>query len=169
MRRADSRQANWWYAVFSLTALLVVAVDQLSKRWIRLYTDGQPIFEAGFFRITHIQNTGAAFGLLQGHSFFLSIVDFIGIVLVLLFVFLVPRRFPLLDTKLAKLALGLILGGTVGNLIDRLRFGYVTDFISIGIWPAFNVADSALTVGVILLACSLFCSTRAKKPFPPSS
>jgi len=163
--------------VFSLTALLIVVADQLSKLWIRSYSEGQLIFEAGFFRITHIHNTGAAFGLFQGQNFSLTIVAFIGIVLVLLYVFLVPRSFPILDTKLSKLALGLVLGGIIGNLVDRLRFvfdstagnlverlhlGYVTDFIDIGIWPTFNVADSAITVGIILFAYYLLFSTRAK-------
>ena len=59
-------------------------------------------------------------------------------------------------TGLSRLALGLVLGGTVGNLIDRLCFGYVTDFIDVGIWPAFNVADSAITVGVLIFVYSLF-------------
>lgn len=169
MRRADFHQGNWWNVVFFLIALLVVVADQLSKRWIRFYTEGQLIFEAGIFRLTRISNTGAAFGLFPDQCFFLIIVDFIGIVLVLLYVFLVPRRFPFLDTRSGRLALGLVLGGTIGNLIDRLRFGYVTDFISIGIWPAFNVADSAIVVGVILFACFLLFSTRAKKPLPPPS
>ncbi len=177
MRRSDSPQGKWWNVVFFFTALLVVAADQLSKLWIRSYSEGQLIFEAGFFRITHIHNTGASFGLFQGQSFSLTIVAFIGIVLVLLFVFLVPRHFPFLDTRLGKLALGLILGGAIGNLVDRLHFvfdstagnlldrlhlGYVTDFIDIGIWPTFNVADSAITVGIILFAYFLLSSTRAK-------
>ena len=162
MRRSDSPPGKWWNVVFSLTALLVVAADQLSKLWIRSYSEGQLIFEAGFFRITHIHNTGASFGLFQGQSFSLTIVAFIGIVLVLLYVFLLPRRFPFLDTRLSRLALGLVLGGTIGNLIDRLRFGYVTDFVDIGIWPTFNVADSAITAGIILFAYFLLSSTRAK-------
>jgi signal peptidase II len=165
MRRAGSPQGKWWTVVFFLTALLVVAADQLSKLWIRSYSEGQLIFEAGFFRITRIHNTGASFGLFQGQSFSLAIVAFIGIVLVLLYVFLVPRSFPFLNTRLSKLALGLILGGITGNLIDRLRFGYVTDFIGIGIWPSFNVADSATVIGTILFACLLLFSTRAPKTF----
>ncbi len=113
--------------------------------------------------MTHIYNTGAAFGLFQDQSFTLTIVAFIGIVVVLLFVFLVPRRFPFLDNRLGKLALGLVFGGTIGNLVDRLRFGYVTDFIDIGIWPAFNIADSAVTVGVILLLYSLRSFAKGKE------
>ena len=108
----------------------------------------------GFFRITHVHNTGAAFGLFQGHSFTLTIVASAGIAVILLCALFLYRRFPILDSMPSRLALGLILGGTIGNLIDRLRFGYVTDFIDIGIWPTFNIADSAITVGAILFAYS---------------
>jgi len=140
--------------------LAVVAADQPSKIWIRSYQESQTIFEAGIFRITRIHNTGASFGLFQGQSFPLTIVAFIGIVAVLVFALFAYRRFPFLDSRLGKISLGLILGGTVGNLVDRLSLGYVTDFIDIGVWPAFNVADSAITVGVILLACSLLFLTK---------
>ncbi len=149
--------------VFFLTALPVVAADQLSKLWIRSYSEGQFIFESGIFRIIHIHNTGAAFGLFQGQFFLLTLAAVIGIVLILFFIFFISRRFSLLDTTPDKLALGLILGGTIGNLADRLRFGYVTDFISIGIWPTFNVADSAITIGAILFAYFSLSSTRARK------
>ena len=163
MQKADRLQGKWWQNVlFFLTALIIVAADQFSKIWIRSYSEGQLIFEAGFFRITHVHNTGASFGLFQGQSFYLTIVAFIGIILVFLFVFLLPRYFPFLDTRLVRLAIGLILGGTIGNLVDRLRFGYVTDFIDIGIWPTFNIADSAITVGVILFAYFLLSSIRAQ-------
>ncbi len=164
MQKAESPQGKWWNVVFFLTALLVVAADQLSKIWIRSNLDvGQSLPETGLFRLTHIYNTGAAFGLFQGQSFSLTIVAFIGIVVVLLFVFLVPRHFPFLDTKLGKLALGLVFGGTIGNLVDRLRFGYVTDFIDICIWPTFNIADSAVTVGVILLLYSFRSLAKGKE------
>jgi signal peptidase II len=149
--------------VFALTALLVAAADQLTKTlWIRSYPEGQPIFEAGFFRIVHISNTGAAFGLFQNQSFVLTIVALIGIVAILFYTFYVYRRFPYLESWLSRVALGLILGGTVGNLIDRLRLGHVTDFIDVGIWPSFNIADPALVVGTIIFAYSLLFLTRAK-------
>ncbi len=84
-----------------------------------------------------------------------------GPALTLSFVLFFSPRFPLLNSWLGKPALGLILGGTVGNLIDRFRQGHVTDFIDIGIWPSFNVADSAITVGVILFAyLLLFIASR---------
>ncbi|MFC1928592.1 signal peptidase II [Chloroflexota bacterium] len=155
----DCLQGKWRNVAFFLTALLVVAADQPSKMWIRSYPEGQPIFEVGFFRIIHAQNTGAAFGLFQDQSLPLTIVAIIGIIAILLFVFLFSRRFPYLESKLGKPTLGLVLGGTIGNLIDRLRLGYVTDFIGVGIWPAFNIADSAITVGVILFAYSLLFLT----------
>ncbi|MFC2056591.1 signal peptidase II [Chloroflexota bacterium] len=164
MQRADFPQGKWWNVVFFLTALLVVAADQFSKIWIRSNLDvGQSLPETGLFRLTHIYNTGAAFGLFQDQSFSLAIVAFIGIVVVPLFVFLAPHHFPFLDTKLGKLALGLVFGGTIGNLVDRLRFGYVTDFIDIGIWPTFNIADSTVTVGVILLLYSLRSLAKGKE------
>ena len=165
MRKAESSRGKWLNVVFFLTALLLVTADQISKLWVRSYSQGQLIFEAGIFRIINVHNTGAAFGLFQDQTFALTIVGFIGIALIILFVFLIPRRFPFLDTKLSRLALGLVLGGTIGNLVDRLRFRYVTDFLDIGIWPTFNIADSAVTVGVILFAYFLLSSTTAKKTF----
>jgi len=169
MQKADSPQGKWQNVVFFLTALLVVAADQLSKIWIRSnLAAGESLPETGLFRLTHVHNTGASFGLFQDQSFALTIVALIGIIVLLLFVFFFYRRFPFLDSRLGRPALGLILGGTVGNLIDRLYLGYITDFIDIGIWPAFNIADSAITVGVILFAYSLLSLTRAKKSDLPA-
>ncbi len=163
MQKAKSLQGKWRNVGFLLTALLIVAADQLSKVWIRSYPEEQLISEAGFFRIIHTHNTGAAFGLFQGHSFALSIVALVGIAVILLYAFFIYRRFPILENRLGRLALGLIFGGAVGNLIDRLNLGYVTDFIDIGVWPTFNIADSAVTVGVIILAYLLLPLARAGK------
>ena len=117
----------------------------------------------GFFRITHIHNTGAAFGLFQDQSFPLTIVGAVGVVLILFYALFLYQQSPFSDNIAGKLALGLILGGTIGNLTDRLRFGYVTDFIDVGFWPAFNIADSAITVGAIIFAYSLLLIARAGK------
>ena len=165
MQKASELRSEWrWNVLFSLIALLVVAADQLSKIWIRSnLLVGQSLFEAGFFRITHVHNTGAAFGLFQGQSFLLTIVALVGITVLLVYALVFYRRFPLSGKRLGRPVLGLVLGGAVGNLIDRLRFGYVTDFIDVGLWPAFNLADSAITIGVILLAYSLLRSARAEK------
>lgn len=148
---------------FFVTALAVVAADQLSKLWIRTnLAPGESIPDSGFFRLNHIQNSGAAFGLFQDQTFLLTIVGFVGIAIIL-GAFLFSDRLPPLDNAKSKLALSLILGGTVGNLIDRLSLGYVTDFIDIGIWPSFNAADSAVVIGVIALTYLLLTPTKNGK------
>ena len=154
MRKANSLQGKWWQAVaFFLIALVVVVGDQLSKTWIRSNLAlGQSLPEGEFFRLTHVQNTGAAFGIFQNHTFPLAIVSLVGAGGILFYTFFVCRRFPLLNNMISKAALGSVLGGIVGNLIDRLSLGYVTDFIGVGTFPAFNVADSAVTVGVSVFA-----------------
>jgi signal peptidase II len=164
MRKVSNLQGGR-NAVFFLAALLALVADQLSKLWIRSNLDiGQSLFEVGIFQITRFPpNTGAAFGLFQDQSFALTIVAIVGIALLLVYAFVISPRFLSLDNLLGRSALGLILGGTMGNLIDRLCFDGVTDFISIGIWPAFNLADSAIVVGVILFAYSLLRLARTGK------
>jgi signal peptidase II len=141
----------------------VLVADQLTKLWIRSTLDiGEVLWQAGIFSIVRTKNTGAAFGLFQGHSFAIAIVAFVVIALVLFYVLWAHRRYPFFNSRLSWLALGLILAGIIGNLIERVcnlvdpsRFVGVTDFISIGWWPAFNIADSALVVGAIMMAYSL--------------
>ena len=164
MQKANSLQGKWWYIIFSLTALLIVVADQLSKLWIRSsLAIGESLFEVGFFRLTRVHNSGAAFGLFQGQSFLLTIIASVGVAALLLYAFLFHHKFPFLENRLGKLALGLVLGGTVGNLIDRIYLGYVTDFIDFNFWPAFNIADSAIVVGIIILAYSLIGLATAGK------
>ena len=142
--------------VFYLTALLVIVADQVTKLLIRANLDAwQSTFELGFFRFTHIHNTGAAFGLFPGQSLPLIIIGLISVSAILVIMAFFSHRFPVLNSRMGRLGLGLLLGGTVGNLVDRLRLGYATDFLNFNMWPAFNVADSAITVGVILFAYSL--------------
>ena len=155
MRKADSPLVSWWHVVFFLTALLVVTADQLSKIWIRSYPLGHLINKIGFIEITHIRNTGSAFGTFQGQSLALTIVGLAEVAVILVLAFYIYRRFPLLANIPNRIALGLILGGAVGNLIDRLSLGYVTDFVDVGFWPVFNIADSAVVVGVIIAVYSL--------------
>ena len=164
MQKANHLQANWRNTAFFLIALLIVITDQLSKLWIRSnLAIGDSVFELGFFRLIHISNTGAAFGIFRGHTLPLTIISCVGVVFLLLYSFLSYRQFPQLDRWASWTGLGLILGGTIGNLIDRLRLGYVTDFIDFGFWPAFNVADSAIVIGVIIFVFSLLLLTRATK------
>jgi signal peptidase II len=164
MRKEERPLAKWRYLVFFLVALFIIVADQISKGWIRSsLPEGYSLFRLGFFRITHVHNTGAAFGLLPDQSLLLTIFAIIAGILVLFFVFYGHRYFLWLGNISVMLTFGLVLGGTVGNLIDRFRFGYVTDFIDFGYWPAFNIADSAVTVGVILFALRLLRHAQTKR------
>ena len=157
---------KWRNLVFSLTALLVIVADQFTKIWIRSnLAPGEVIFKLGFLRIIRIHNTGAAFGLFQGWSSALIVVGLLGIVAILAYAIFFYRQVSPLNDRLVMLALGLILGGTVGNLADRLNpaLGGVTDFISVGIWPSFNVADAAIVTGIIIFTYSVMVLARAKK------
>ena len=139
---------------FFLTALIVLALDQLSKFLIRAnMSPGQSIPEDGLFRITYVTNIGGVFGILSNQAFLIILTSAVGIAAILLY-----SRYPIFKRMLVKISLGLLLGGALGNLIDRLfvgEFGQVVDFIDIGFgqyrWPTFNLADSAISVGVILL------------------
>ena len=149
---------------FPVTAVLVVVLDRLTKWWVSKAIElGGSWPTAGFFRITHGENTGAAFGIFQNSRLILSLISAIGVVVVLYIAFRLSKRFVFLTWKTTMLALGLILGGTVGNLIDRAIIGHVTDFIKVGPWPDFNVADSSLVVGGILLAFNLIRASGTER------
>ena len=144
-----------------MLALAVVGFDQLTKYLIRanMTLDGPSIPEEGFIRLTYTTNTGGAFGLLANQTFLLILAVFIAIAIVILYLRYLPA-----DSMVLNVGLGLDLGGAIGNLIDRLRFGEVTDFIDVGAWPVFNIADSAITVGTVLIAYYLlFVATKKAK------
>ena len=128
-------------------AAVVLLLDQSSKSLIVAWLDwGESWPAEGFLRFTHARNTGTAFSLFQGHSNILSIVAVFAVgILLWVYATTGARSFVL------RLALGLQLGGALGNLLDRLQQGYVTDFIDVGWWPIFNVADSAISIGIVLM------------------
>lgn len=164
MPKSNLPQLKWNIVVFAIAALALSA-DQITKWWIQNhFYPGQSIPETGFFRLTYAQNTGAAFSIFWGHSDILTVVSACGAVLLLLYIFVGYRRYPFLDVRLNRVAVGLILGGNLGNLIDRFRLGYVRDFVDVGPWPIFNVADSCEVVGVILMAFSILLVTRESQP-----
>ncbi len=138
---------------------LVSAPDQLSKLWVRAHLAlGESLPITDRLSLIYIENTGSAFGLLANQTFLLITISIAGLLFILLFL-----RYLSPATTLSIVSIGLILGGAVGNLIDRLRFGCVTDFIYIRLWsdfywPAFNIADAAITVGVFTLIYS-FCKS----------
>jgi signal peptidase II len=155
MPRADHQQPRW--PIFLITVPLIVAADQITKTWIRSYPEGSTIFERGPLRIVHLANSGAAFGLFQGMSTVLMVIDFLALALILAYLISLYKKFRLFTGYVGWLGISLVFAGTCGNLIDRLNpnVGRITDFLYIGWWPAFNVADSSITVGVILLAYAL--------------
>jgi signal peptidase II len=154
------RQDSWWRGgLFLLIAACVVALDQVTKLWVRstltLY-ETVPVF--GRLSLTNVRNTGSAFGLFVNQAFLLTLIAVVGVIAILLF-----YRYFSKSSMLGVSSLSLVFGGAVGNLIDRLRFGYVTDFILVRLWgdfywPTFNVADSAISIGSIMLVVFIFLS-----------
>lgn len=141
-----------------LMALLVIAGDQYSKGWVTSnLVMGQSLPQEAPVRLTYVVNTGAAFGILPQYSLFLVVIAFLVIAIVLLY-----QRYLPGGSYLIMAALGLQVGGAIGNLIDRLRFGYVIDFVDIRVWPVFNLADFSISLGVALLAYFLIFSKEKK-------
>jgi signal peptidase II len=152
----------------SITSL-VVLLDQLSKIWIvgslRLH-EGFPLID-GFFNIVHVRNPGAAFGFLAGAPPLFRSVFFISVTVVAILLILRYLRVSRIEEPSLVWALALILSGAVGNLIDRVRFGEVVDFLDVYVgtyhWPAFNVADSAITVGAVILMMVLLSHRKERQ------
>jgi signal peptidase II len=149
--------------LFFGTTLAVIALDQWTKGLARTHllgNDGDgprsiPLL-GEYIRLTYVQNRGAAFGLLQDQTTFFILVGVIVIVVII-----ASYRQLKEPGWLLNLCLGLQMGGALGNLVDRIRYGYVVDFVDLTFWPVFNVADSAICVGVALLAWSLMFRGQA--------
>jgi signal peptidase II len=151
-REAVTRAQLWLFT----TALVITALDQVVKRVVVNTMElHQSIDVFGtFVRLTRTANTGGAFGILRGRSSWFIVVSIVAAVAIAALSRQIAR-----GRRVERLAFGLIMGGAVGNLIDRIHLGSVIDFVDIGgsayRWPAFNVADSAITIGVTLLAVSI--------------
>lgn len=138
--------------ILFITMSIVFTLDQISKYLVRVYLDlYQSWPRQGFIRLTHGVNSGTAFGLFQGHTLVLIIVSFLAIV----FLYYFYQTYAS-NKKILRFGIGLQLGGAFGNLIDRLRFGHVVDFIDVGPWPIFNLADSSIVIGIAILLASIF-------------
>ena len=155
-----------------LIAAFVVAFDRLTKIYIQGHFSSLDAVSVipGWFRIVHTENPGAAFGMLADGDPVIRSVILVGVSVVVL-VFVVStllKRSSSLGGTLTRLALGFILGGALGNLYDRVVLGTVTDFLEVynGNWtfPAFNIADSAITVGAVLLLIDLLRPTQKRLP-----
>ena len=140
------RPLSWHLLVLQLAAI-TFTLDQFTKYMVReLLPDFTSFPYSGFLRFTHTHNTGSAFGIFQGQNLPLIFVSFLGIAVLLAIYFSQPR-----PGNLLRFSLGLMMGGAVGNLVDRLHQGWVTDFIDIGPWPVFNLADASIVTGLVML------------------
>jgi signal peptidase II len=144
-----ARPPHW--AIFTALAAAIVLVDQLTKAWIAGHVDpGRPVrIVDDYLRLVITHNAGALFGLFQGQAPIFAAVS-LGVMALI-----VAYQARTGSALVMSVALGLLLGGAIGNVIDRLRFGYVLDFVDAGIgslrWYTFNVADSAISLSIVLL------------------
>ena len=139
-------------------AILILCVDQFTKFIIRknlLLNQSFPIIK-GIFHLTLIHNRGAAFGILKNQ---IPLFIFTSVLAVIL-IYLNLKKDKSKKFSIPSLSLCLILGGALGNLVDRIFLGYVVDFLDFRVWPVFNLADSAITIGAILLGYSILNSKK---------
>ncbi len=152
------------YLLSGVIALVVVAADQVTKSIIRSKI---PLYKSitvvdGFFNITQVRNKGGAFSLLSGmNSRFFMIASFIALLIIVIYLIKLRKT----DLRLI-ISLSLISGGAIGNMIDRMRFGEVIDFLDVFFknyhWPAFNIADSSITTGVFILFVDMVFRRKEK-------
>lgn len=152
-------------SVFLCAIVFIFISDQLSKTWVRA-SSPQIELLPGFLDLVRVENYGSAFGLLANQTFLLIVASLATLLVILLFFHCLMESISVGIT----LSLALILGGAIGNLVDRIRFGYVTDFISVHLldlfhWPVFNIADACITVGVFSLVFFLYRSGTFKKAY----
>ena len=150
----------WQWAGLAAVALAAVVADQVTKHVVTstLSLD-ESVHVIGPLSIHHVQNTGIAFGFFSGATSIVTVVTAIAVVWMLVFFARSGARHPVLPA-----ALGLLSGGSTSNLVDRIRLGHVTDFIDFSYWPAFNLADSFIVVGVAILLAALVAADRAPRP-----
>jgi signal peptidase II len=150
------------YGLLVLVAGVIILLDQVTKAFVRatIPFGGSiiPLEGLPFLRIVHWENTGAAFGMFQGGGVIFGILAVIVSVIIVVYFPKIPA-----DYFFMRFALAMQLGGALGNLIDRIRFGPVTDFIAVGAFPVFNIADASITIGVAILLLFLWILERKEK------
>ena len=153
-------------ALFGVTAAVTLLLDRSTKALVReLMRPSQSVEILGdFLQLTRVENAGAAFGMLQGRQLFLAVVGSFVIVAVVVYMWRAKPRQPWV-----LFALGLVAGGSIGNLVDRVTTGVVVDFVEVSFWPVFNVADSAVVVGTIILVVYVLFSHPASEAEPRSA
>ena len=158
-RSLGAGRAQW--VVLALVAGAAIVADQLTKQVVgRTLELGDSVDIVGPFSIHHVQNSGIAFGLFGSRTEIVIAVTGIAVGAMLVFFARSGRRHPVLPV-----ALGLVLGGSIANLIDRVRLGHVTDFLDLVAWPAFNLADTFIVVGVAILFGTLVLAERPHRMY----
>lgn len=148
------------WAALATVAAAAVAADQATKHVVGSRLDlGERIGVVGPFSIHHVENSGIAFGLFGSATAVVILATAIAVIWMVAYFARSGGRHPVLPV-----ALGLVLGGSLSNLVDRVRLGHVTDFLDIGPWPAFNLADSFIVIGVGVLAATLLAVDRPGRP-----
>jgi len=142
---------------------LVIALDQITKSTIRanipLGGSWMPVkWLAPFFRFVNWENTGAAFGLFKSGGLVFGVLAVIVSIVIVIYYPQIPE-----NERFMRIAIGMQMGGALGNLTDRIFYGPVTDFIAVGNFPVFNIADSSITVGVGILMLALWISEKREK------
>jgi len=153
-------------AAFFIIAASVFALDQITKAIIRATLDPGDAWpdRDWVLNIINVTNSGAAFGILQGQTVFLVVTSLVGVAAIGLY-----YLYPPLEHGLLRVALALQLGGAAGNLIDRIRVGEVTDFINFNFWPAFNVADASISIGVATIFWFFLITEGERLRGPPKA
>ncbi len=156
--RSLSAEAAQWLSLALVTVAAVVA-DQVTKHIVssQLALD-EEVVVIGPFSIHHVQNSGIAFGLLPNATAAVIVLTTVAVAWMLVFFARAGARHPVLPV-----ALGLLLGGSISNLVDRVRLGHVTDFLDVRYWPAFNLADISIVVGVVLLVATMLAGERSPR------
>jgi len=156
-------RTSQWLGLLSVAVAAIVA-DQLTKQLVTSQLAlNDEVHVAGPLTIHHVQNSGIAFGLFASATPVVTVLTAIAVGWMLWFFARAGARHPVLPV-----ALGLLIGGSASNLIDRVRLGHVTDFIDLGFWPAFNLADAFIVSGVVILLVALLAADRRKpgRPHP---
>ena len=137
-----------------ILSIIIIFLDQITKHFAiaNLKGNAASVIVPDFFKLVYVENYGAAFGILRNKKFLFIIITFIVVVTIAIFLFKYQAKLNIF----MKIGSGLLLGGAIGNLIDRVRFGYVVDFVSFRFfnryeYPVFNVADMAIVVGTLLI------------------
>jgi len=144
--------------IYTILTIFIIAIDQYTKYLAVTYLQGNPkqVIQ-GVFELSYVQNTGAAFGIMQNFKTIFLVLTPIILALLLGYVILNKK------SKAYAIPLVLIVGGAIGNYIDRIRLGYVVDFLNFIVWPVFNLADTSIVIGAAILAVILIKEEKRRE------